>query len=383
LAYRADPLFEDTDRLISSVIEERSRVPERARGGSRPEPSPAMLRPDEPSRLVSELVDRAVRIHPGSNASASWSGFEQRVLVARPGRPVVEDLRASARIRVEARRERDSTAAVAVAESVLSPERTSYRERVLAMAHQVAERLERCLDARSAPSGERTIVFAPGVAGVLVHEIVGHALEADAVIVGDSWLVRFKEKLIPKELTVLDDPRRGRAPWRVDDEGEPARATPLLRGGRIAGWLHDRRTALRTGQRPTGHGRRASYREPVRPRMGATFIAAGGLGAEEVISGVREGIYVRRMEAASTDPRRGRAVFRVTDADLIRDGRPERPLRPHLLRIDGPNTLPNLTRVADDLRFDACIGSCHRDGQSLAISVGAPTVCIGVAEVGP
>jgi TldD protein len=117
--------------------------------------------------------------------------------------------------------------------------------------------------------------------------------------------------------------------------------------------------------------------------MGATFAAAGALSPEEILEGVRKGIYVRRMEAASTDPRRGRAVFRVSDADLIRSGRLEQPLHPHLLHVDGPKTLRNVTGVADDLLFDTCIGSCHRDGQALAISVGAPTICIGVAEVAP
>jgi predicted Zn-dependent protease len=382
LAYQADPVPEDAERLLRSVLDDGPWLPEsRSRGPT--EPSPSMLAPDEPSRLVSELVDRTAQIQPGTDASASWVGFEQQVRIARPDRPVIQDVRSGARIRVDARLSRGGVWATATAESVLSPDRASHRERVIGLAHQIAERLERRLDARHAPSGEHTIVFAPGVGGVLIHEIVGHALEADAVMSGNSWLIRFKERWIPVELTVVDDPRRGRAAWRVDDEGEPARATPLLRGGRVSGWLHDRRSAGRSGLRPTGHGRRAAYCEPVRPRMGATFAAAGALSPEEILEGVRKGIYVRRMEAASTDPRRGRAVFRVSDADLIRSGRLEQPLHPHLLHVDGPKTLRNVTGVADDLLFDTCIGSCHRDGQALAISVGAPTICIGVAEVAP
>jgi TldD protein len=115
--------------------------------------------------------------------------------------------------------------------------------------------------------------------------------------------------------------------------------------------------------------------------MGCTFVAAGKSNAEELVESVREGIYVRRMDAATVEPRTGRAVFRVTEADAIRNGRTASPLQPHLLEVDGPKALAAIRSVADDLTFDVCIGSCHRDGQPLAISVGAPTIWLGVAMV--
>jgi TldD protein len=115
--------------------------------------------------------------------------------------------------------------------------------------------------------------------------------------------------------------------------------------------------------------------------MGCTFIAPGPLDAGEVASGIVEGVYVRRLEAGTTDPRTGRAVFRVTDSDLIRHGRIDAPLQPHLLRVDGRRALASMNRVAGDLAFDTCVGTCHRDGQPLAISVGAPTIWIGVADI--
>jgi TldD protein len=210
---------------------------------------------------------------------------------------------------------------------------------------------------------------------------VGHALEADTVLAGDSWLARSDAPTPPSELAVLDDPRRGRAAWRFDDEGEAARVVSLLRGGGVAGGLHDRTTAATSERQPTGHGRRSSFREPVRPRMGCTFVAAGPLAPEEVVRDVRDGIYVRRMEAGSTDTRSGRAVFRVTDSDLLCDGAIDAPLRPHLLIVDGPRALPTMNRIAGDLVFDTCIGSCHREGQPLATSVGAPTFWIGLGAV--
>jgi TldD protein len=169
--------------------------------------------------------------------------------------------------------------------------------------------------------------------------------------------------------------------WRFDDQAEEAKATPLLLKGRVAGNLHDRSTADRTGKPATGHGRRASFREPVLPRMGATFVAAGRLHPEEVINGLARGIYVRRLEAASTDTRTGGAVFRVTDADLIVRGRVDAPLNSFLLLVQGEEALASVDRIAGDLEFDSCIGTCHKDGQPLPISVGAPTFRIGLARV--
>jgi len=115
--------------------------------------------------------------------------------------------------------------------------------------------------------------------------------------------------------------------------------------------------------------------------MGATFVAAGRLHPREVIDGLARGIYVRRMEAASTDTRTGRAVFRVTDADLIVRGCVDFPLHSFLLLVQGEEALASVDRIAGDLEFDSCIGTCHKDGQPLAISVGAPTFRIGLARV--
>ena len=115
--------------------------------------------------------------------------------------------------------------------------------------------------------------------------------------------------------------------------------------------------------------------------MGCTFIAAGRYRPEQLLEGVEDGVYVRRMEAASTDPWTGRAVFRVTDADRIHRGRLASALLPHVLRVDAKETLVGIDRIADDLTFDTCVGSCVRDGQPLSISVGAPTIRTGLISV--
>jgi TldD protein len=167
----------------------------------------------------------------------------------------------------------------------------------------------------------------------------------------------------------------------MDDEGVETSATQLLSKGRVVGKLHDRRTAARMDARPTGHGRCSSFREPVKPRMGCTFIAPGCQRPDQLHDDIRNGVYVRRMETGSTDPQSGRAVFRVTDADRIRKGRIDVAVEPFLLHVDGATVLASMNRVADDLQFDRCVGVCHRDGQPLATSVGAPTIWIGLATV--
>jgi TldD protein len=287
-------------------------------------------------------------------------------------------------VRVQADLARRDRVGRAVAEAVLHSDAPEAVEPVLErLAQAVAARAEARLAVETLPPGDRRVVFAPGVGGVLVHEVVGHALEADTVLGGASWLARSAERGFsgPRELRIVDDPRRGRAAWRLDDEGESARATPLVREGRAVGWLLDRDTARQCGRALTGHGRRASFREPVRPRMGCTFLAAGRGDPEEAVRSLEAGIYVRRMEAASTDTRTGRALFRVTDADRVHNGRLVTPLAPHVMWVDARAALSSVECVADDLAFDVCIGSCLHHAQPLSISVGAPTFRIGLTSV--
>ena len=306
-------------------------------------------------------------------------GFDQQVLIVRAGAPARRDLRRGRRVRLEVQPTPDRPARVAVAEAILPldgsfPGHSCWIE-------ELSAAVGRGTEAARAEPGEREVVLGPSVGGILAHEIVGHALEADIALAGGSWLAFAAGQIANPALTILDDPRRGRAPWKIDDEGEPARPVPLLRDGSVGGLLHDLASARRSGERPTGHGRRSSFREPVRPRMGCTFVVAGESDPKELLEGVADGIYVRRMEAAKTDPRSGEAVFRVTDADRIIDGSLAEPLLPHLLHVHGGQALCETRQIADDLVFDRCVGSCHRDGQPLAISVGAPTMCIGRAMV--
>jgi TldD protein len=380
--FRADPEMQEVARLIRS--DDPSQPDGSPPAAGRGLPADAPLPVEAAARMVELLVVATQKLQPAAEIEARWIGLDQRIHVGRADRGVVTDRRAGRRVQIQADLADRGRTGRAVGEAILRSDSVeTVAPELERLAKGVAARVDARLAAETPPSGERRIVFAPGVGGVLLHEVVGHALEADTVLGGASWLAGSTAEPFQgsSRLLVVDDPRRARAAWRLDDEGEPARATALLRGGRPVGWLHDRTTALSAGRAPTGHGRRASFRDPVRPRMGCTFLAAGRSRPEEAFEGVEEGVYVRRMEAASTDTRTGSAVFRVTDADRIHNGRLAAPLAPHVMCVEGRTALSSVDCIANDLEFDVCIGSCLHHGQPLSISVGAPTFRIGLTSV--
>ena len=189
------------------------------------------------------------------------------------------------------------------------------------------ERARACRHLAPPWPGRTPVVFAPGVGGVLFHELVGHALEGDCLARQLSKLAGADGPVAPAGVTVLDDPRRARLAWRFDDEGVEARPVVLLHEGTVAGRLAS--WGWPGPPHPSsGHGRRASFAEPVLPRMGATFLTPGPHHPDEALQGIARGIYVRRMAAAWADPAQGKASFHVTDADEVIGGRLERALAP-------------------------------------------------------
>jgi predicted Zn-dependent protease len=381
--HRSDPDPVDAEQLVAAVVRPSRRVPEFPESSSRRErPGPGVITPARSECI--ELLDRALsetqKLHPSAGVRARWVGFDQRVTIGLPGGVAKGDRRLGGRLRLEASTVVGDRHVAAVGEAVgVNPGEIDIGP----LARGVVERLSAQTRARAVAPGERVVVLAPGIGGILVHELVGHALEGDICFARGSWLARAAEgaAVAAVGLTVIDDPRRGRAAWHVDDEGQPARPIALIRNGSVVGCLFDLESAHRSNRRTTGHGRRAGYREPVLPRMGCTFVAAGRFRPEQVVEGIADGVYVRRMEAASTDPRSGAAVFRVTDADRIRNGKLDVPLRQHILHVEARETLLGIDRIGTDLTFDPCIGSCVRDGQPLSISVGAPTIRIGMVNV--
>jgi predicted Zn-dependent protease len=333
------------------------------------ESAPAWLAPrggaaQEPwnGDALEALVRAAARATGDAHARLSWVEVDQEVAVAfRDGR-VACDRRRGRRVRLDAG---GATVERVVGEGPLS---------LQALAEAVAARAEARANPRPATPGHGWVVFAPGAGGVLVHELIGHALEGDVVARGGSRLAGHEGPVAAPSVNVVDDPRRARVPWRIDDEGSGTGATALVQGGRVVGGLGSWRWS------GAGHARRASFADPALPRMGATFLAPGTFHPEEVLDGIGRGVYVRRLDVAWTDPAEGTATFRVTDADTVRDGRVAEPLSPFLLRARVED-LASIDRIADDLVLDRCLGVCVREGQALATSVGAPTFRLGLITV--
>lgn len=381
LRFLTDPRSGDVAAMVEEggVSDRRSAFP----GDGDSDPRQLVLDP----RIAATRIERLIHAAPSASSGARmsyrvrWIESLQTVRVSVGGDPVRSDLRRARRIRIEARAERNAAIAIAVHEGAFRDDR--FQDLALRGLHGAVARAVERLDSTSPPAGEFPVVFQAGAGGVLIHELVGHALEGDVLTKSASYLSRVECAAASPGVTVIDDPRRGRCPWRIDDEGIESRPVALIRDGRVSGALLDDTSAGAMGSTPTGHGRCASFRDPVLPRMGCTFLAAGSLSPEEVIEGIDRGIFVRRLESASTNPITGRAVFRVMDADLVTAGRADRPLHPFLLAVDGLAALGSIERVASDLAFDSCIGACVRDGQTIATSVGAPTFCTRVAMVDP
>jgi len=366
LVFHSDPAPDQLQDLILG------RLPPKP---APPTPAPLQVDPERAIAAVTGMVVEAGKRLPGAYFKAKWVEFDQRVKIARE-QQLFDDRRETRRIRLEGHFQRSDRTARAAAERVVQDDHLSIDE----VVSETIGRLETRLDAADPVTGPSCIVFAPAIGGVWIHELVGHAAEADRIPSNRSWLTPEIDSL-PAGLTVIDDPRRARAAWRLDDEGTPARPVALVHEGRPRERLHSNHTASKTGSRPTGHGRRGSYREPVLPRMGCTFVANGPRDPVEILQNIKQGVYVRRMESAHTDPASGRAVFRVTDADLIAAGKIDRPLKPHLLETVASKALAAIDGIGNDLSFDRCIGTCHRDGQPLPISVGAPTICTRLMTV--
>jgi predicted Zn-dependent protease len=310
--------------------------------------------------------------------SAKLVSFHQEVWVGSLGREVIHDARRGGRLEIRVRIGYER-APFTIQELVVDAELPWHATDAFVRAFERAEARE----SRVQPPkpGETMAVLAPGVAGVVAHELIGHSLEGDVVARGLTWIRADDFPTAARPLTVIDDPRRGRGAWTIDDEGVAAGESCLLDRSRPAGALLDRASAGALGRVSTGHGRRSSYLEAVLPRMGCTFIAPDSDDPEDVLRETPAGVYIRRLTAGHTDPCSGRASFLVTDSDRIVDGRLAEPLETFVLDLDGRESWPSIDRVGHDLVFDSCVGSCMRDGQPLAVSVGAPTIRIGVARV--
>jgi TldD protein len=241
------------------------------------------------------------------------------------------------------------------------------------------------LDADEAPAGEMTVVLGPGWPGILLHEAVGHGLEADFNRKGVSaFSGRIGQKVASELCTVVDDGTmaRRRGSLNVDDEGVATSRTVLIENGILRGYLQDRLSSRLLGATPTGNGRRESYHYTPMPRMTNTFMLAGESDPDEIIRSVKSGIYCANFGGGQVDITSGNFVFSATESYLIEDGKLTRPVRGASLIGNGPEALKHVSMVGNDLKLDEGVGICGKEGQSVPVGVGIPTVRIDRMTVG-
>ena len=245
------------------------------------------------------------------------------------------------------------------------------------------ERVDR--EARPAPAGTMTVVLGPGWPGILLHEAIGHGLEGDFNRKGTSAFAgRIGEQVAAPECTVVDDgtlaARRGSL--NIDDEGTPTQCTTLIENGVLRGYMQDRLNARLMGAHPTGNGRRESFAHMTLPRMTNTYMRPGPHAPEEIIRSVQRGIYAVNFGGGQVDITSGKFVFSASEAYAIENGRVGAPLKGATLIGNGPDVLTRVSMVGNDLRLDDGVGTCGKDGQSVPVGVGQPTLRIEGLTVG-
>ncbi|HEY1850781.1 MAG TPA: metalloprotease TldD [Candidatus Binataceae bacterium] len=241
------------------------------------------------------------------------------------------------------------------------------------------------LDADDAPAGEMVVVLGNGWPGILLHEAIGHGLEGDFNRKGVSAFAGRVGQVVASPLcTVIDDGtianRRGSL--NVDDEGTPTSRTVLIENGVLRGYLQDRLNARLMKTAPTGNGRRESFAHVPMPRMTNTFMLPGESTPEEIIGSVKRGLYAVNFGGGQVDITNGKFVFSASEAYLIEEGKVTRPVKGATLIGNGPDVLTRVSMVANDLALDSGVGTCGKDGQSVPVGVGLPTIKIDGITVG-
>jgi TldD protein len=241
------------------------------------------------------------------------------------------------------------------------------------------------LNAREAPAGTMTVVLGHGWPGILLHEAIGHGLEGDFNRKETSaFSGRIGQRVATKGITVVDDGtiERRRGSLNMDDEGNPTHRTTLIEDGILTGYMQDRLNAGLMGVAPTGNGRRESFAYLPMPRMTNTIMLAGDRDPAEIIASVKDGLYAVNFGGGQVDITSGKFVFSMAEAWKIEDGKLAYPVKGATLIGNGPDALTKVSMVGDDLEMDSGVGTCGKDGQSVPVGVGQPTLKIDGLTVG-
>ncbi|KQW68629.1 MULTISPECIES: metalloprotease TldD [unclassified Methylibium] len=241
------------------------------------------------------------------------------------------------------------------------------------------------LESRPAPAGEMTVVLGPGWPGILLHEAIGHGLEGDFNRKGSSaFSGKIGKRVAAKGVTVLDDgtlPDR-RGSLNVDDEGNPSQRNVLIEDGILKGYIQDSMNARLMKVKPTGNGRRESYAHVPMPRMTNTYMLGGDKSRDEIVASMKKGLYATNFGGGQVDITSGKFVFSASEAFWVENGRIQYPVKGATIIGNGPDALTRVKMIGNDLQLDTGVGTCGKEGQSVPVGVGQPTLRIDGLTVG-
>lgn len=258
-------------------------------------------------------------------------------------------------------------------------------ERIAAYVDDAVNAALTNLESRPAPAGEMTVVLGPGWPGILLHEAIGHGLEGDFNRKGSSaFSGRIGERVAAKGVTVLDDgtiaDRRGSL--NVDDEGNASQRNVLIEDGILKGYIQDAMNARLMKVAPTGNGRRESYAHIPMPRMTNTYMLGGGRDPKEIVASIKKGLYATNFGGGQVDITSGKFVFSASEAFWVENGKILYPVKGATIVGNGPDALTRVSMIGDDMALDSGVGTCGKEGQSVPVGVGQPTLRIDGLTVG-
>ncbi len=317
----------------------------------------------------------------------SLSGGVDTVLIARSDGVLAADVRPLVRLNVQVIVEQNGRreSGYAGGGGRYSYEELFAGDRPEGFAREALRQALVNLEAIPAPAGVMPVVLGPGWPGVLLHEAVGHGLEGDFNRKGTSvYAGRIGERVAAPGVTIVDDGtldgRRGSL--NIDDEGTPTQCTTLIEDGILVGYMQDTLNARLMGVKPTGNGRRESFAHMTMPRMTNTYMRAGNHDPQEMIRSVKKGLYAVNFGGGQVDITSGKYVFSATEAYLIEDGKVTAPVKGATLIGNGPETMQKVRMIGNDLALDEGVGICGKDGQSVPVGVGQPSLLIDGLTVG-
>ena len=338
--------------------------------------------------LINELNDSARQLDQRiEQVNISLSSNQDMILIATANGPLLADIRPLVRLNVSVILEKNNRREQGYAGGGSRSGLDYFLDNTIGidLTKEAIRQASIQMEAEAAPAGSMPVVLGSGWPGILLHEAVGHGLEGDFNRKGVSTFSgRVGDQVASSLCTIVDDgtiPHR-RGSLAIDDEGVPGQYNVLIQDGILKGYMQDRMNANLMNVMPTGNGRRESYAHMPMPRMTNTYMLAGPHEHDEIIASVKRGIYAPNFAGGQVDITSGKFVFSASEAYMIEDGKISYPIKGAMLIGDGPDVLGKISMVGNNLELDGGIGTCGKEGQSVPVGVGQPTLKIDEITVG-